>query len=373
MVDISKQIYQYMCDEIVGSEKVVKYRRLFFKVYEIVQNNFLSPSKYIIPSGSKAEGLNLPGSDIDIMLISKKYIVYESKLETDIARSTINTHILVIDTDNAQPGFALLRVQNELFCEQHFVERNEDGIYLSSKLYLLNFATKYTYHKINGPCISNRDGKLDAAHSLKCPQWPSVAKDWATRKRSSGWPSVFLVSDITCVVSGWTLQALNFYLCGQYHIALSILEFAMSLSSSEQLIISPFYDIHINDLKERYFLSNKYVSCLRKLKYYTRLDIFVHDIYTFDYLLQIDPYQNDIFLDTTFFLYYLRFACCHRLHDIDAVQQSLLDLEPFRDDELAETYIKNAYDITLDRYREHILCWRYNNEKRQLSTNVNHL
>ncbi|CAC5355056.1 unnamed protein product [Mytilus coruscus] len=196
MADISRQIYQYMCDEIVGSEKVVKYRRLFFKVYEYVQNNFLSPSKYFIPSGSKAEGLNLPGSDIDIMLISKHYIVCGSKPETLNRMRALNKQILIIDTDNAQPGFALLRVQNELFCEQHFVERNEDGIYLSSKLYLLNFATKYTYHKINGPCISNSDGKLDAAHSLPCPEWPSVAEDWATRKRSSGWPSVSLVSDI---------------------------------------------------------------------------------------------------------------------------------------------------------------------------------
>ncbi|VDI24806.1 Hypothetical predicted protein [Mytilus galloprovincialis] len=644
MADISRQIYQYMCDEIVGSEKVVKYRRLFFKVYEYVQNNFCSPSKYIIPSGSKAEGLNLPGSDIDIMLISKKYIVYESKLQRDNARSTINTISLVIDTDHAQPGFALLCVQNELFCERHFVERNEDGMFLSSKLYLLNFATKYTCHKINGPCISNKDGKLDAAHSLQCPQWPSIARNWATRKRSSGWPSVFLLSDIvqlgvhfvpigsksrsdcihplewrisfsvpekilintwnhtqllcyailkilltevirkskgidslmcsyflktvllwlleevdtrkwtpeslldcvvmclgrltylithkyipnyfipehnmidrqfnqqswdellalisylhdigwqsiflcdsfqyssavfkwkdnriraangnsdfmkaiiplmnilfknyrfldvtyctktkaftkyfknimtkslpykykvlqsimlsslsynmtesllckqqcnkqsyvehkqliscnlicaqTCVVSGWTLQALNFYLCGQYHIALRILEFAILLSSSEQLIISPFYDIHMNDLEERHFISSNYISCLRKFKYYTRLDIFVNDIYTFDYLLQMNPYQNSIFLDTDFCLHYLRFACCHRLRDIDAIQQSLLDLEVFRDDEVAETYIENAYDITFNRYHEQNLCWRYNEEKRKLFTNVNHL
>ncbi|CAC5365853.1 unnamed protein product [Mytilus coruscus] len=491
MTDISRYVYQYMCDEIVGSEKVVKYRRIFFKVFEYVQNRFLSPSKYLVVTGSKAEGLDLCGSDVDFMLISKKYIVCESKSEADndLSRIAVNMHILILDTDNAQPGFALLHVQNEPICDQTFVERNEDGTYLSSKLYLLSFATKYTNHKINGPCLSNSDGKLDAAHSLKCPKWPSVAKNWATRKRSSGLPSAFLVSDIvkygiqlvpigtysenlkisfhgfsdfekaviplmhfllmnfnfldvtygsrteaftrclsfmiketlpkkyktlflimlssisfdmaeslmckqqgnkqcyiehkkimtcffiytqTCVVSGWALQALNFYLCGQYPSAFIILEFAMTVCSSEQFIISSLNDILMRHFEGKNITLNKYVSRLQKLKYYTRWEIFVSNIHTFDYLLQNHPHKNRIFLGTAFFLYYLRFACCHRLQDIHAIQQSLLDLESFRDDKRAEPYIMNSYRITFNRNIEPIVSWIYTTEKRKLCTNINH-
>ena len=39
MDDVSVKLYQYMCDEVVGSDKVVNYRRQFFKVYDDVQNH----------------------------------------------------------------------------------------------------------------------------------------------------------------------------------------------------------------------------------------------------------------------------------------------------------------------------------------------
>jgi hypothetical protein len=52
-----------MCDEIVGAEKVVHYRRQFFNVYDDVQNHTGDSQWHCISSGSKAEGLNLPGSD----------------------------------------------------------------------------------------------------------------------------------------------------------------------------------------------------------------------------------------------------------------------------------------------------------------------
>ncbi|VDI66440.1 Hypothetical predicted protein [Mytilus galloprovincialis] len=112
MTDISKQIYQFLCDEVVGSEKVVKYRRLFFKTYEYTQNNCLSLSKHLITSGSTAERLGLPGSDLDIMLVSKEHIVYEPKLQPEEISAGNNILSLTIDYNNAQPGFVLLKIDN---------------------------------------------------------------------------------------------------------------------------------------------------------------------------------------------------------------------------------------------------------------------
>ena len=56
MDDVSVKLYTYMCDEVVGSEKVVNYRRQFFNVYDDVCNHCGNKSWHCISSGSKAEG-----------------------------------------------------------------------------------------------------------------------------------------------------------------------------------------------------------------------------------------------------------------------------------------------------------------------------
>lgn len=178
----------------------------------------------------------------------------------------------------------------------------------------------------------------------------------------------YIIYGQTCAVSGWTLQALNLYLTGQYPSALLILEFAMTLCHYEQFIISSLNDIHISGFTDQNIALNTYASHLQKLKYYTQWDISLHNISTFDYLLQYPPKKNNIWFGTAFFLKYLRFACCHRLQDMDAVQQCLLGLESFRDDLRAEPYIVNAYSITFDRYLEFLVSEVYTIEKRKLCT-----
>jgi hypothetical protein len=49
----------FLCDEVVGCEKVVNYRRQFFNVYDDVYNHRGDNNWHHISSGSKAEGLNL--------------------------------------------------------------------------------------------------------------------------------------------------------------------------------------------------------------------------------------------------------------------------------------------------------------------------
>jgi hypothetical protein len=40
MDNVSVKLYNYMCDEVVGSEKVVNYRRQFFSVHDDVRNHW---------------------------------------------------------------------------------------------------------------------------------------------------------------------------------------------------------------------------------------------------------------------------------------------------------------------------------------------
>lgn len=73
---MSLRLYKYLCDEIVGSENIVRYKRLYCKLHDDILIYYDSE---IISSGSKAEGVDLPGSDIDIMLLLKTWEAHEIK------------------------------------------------------------------------------------------------------------------------------------------------------------------------------------------------------------------------------------------------------------------------------------------------------
>ncbi|CAC5372325.1 unnamed protein product [Mytilus coruscus] len=71
----SLKFYHYLCQQI-GSEEVVRIRKLVLVINDIGQ-------KYNkITSGSKGEGLDLKGSDLNIMFIDGNFKVYESESES---------------------------------------------------------------------------------------------------------------------------------------------------------------------------------------------------------------------------------------------------------------------------------------------------
>ncbi|CAG2216719.1 unnamed protein product [Mytilus edulis] len=75
--------YKYLCHKI-GTQVDVRTRRLSFIICDIHNHPLKRNSfKYFpeISSGSRAEGLNLSGSDVDIMLIDNRFEVYESENE----------------------------------------------------------------------------------------------------------------------------------------------------------------------------------------------------------------------------------------------------------------------------------------------------
>ena len=77
------------------SEKIVEYIRLFFKVFESVF--------YTLCSGSKADGLLIRGSDLDIVRTMVKLIV--CKCGTKEANKDTKKAVLFINYDSASPGY----------------------------------------------------------------------------------------------------------------------------------------------------------------------------------------------------------------------------------------------------------------------------
>ncbi|XP_063406987.1 uncharacterized protein LOC134690820 [Mytilus trossulus] len=196
----SLHFYEYLCQKI-GSEKEVTARRLAFICSDLQVSNKLFLN---ISSGSKGEGLDLKGSDIDIMTSFPFFKVFES--DKDI--KPVNDYCimtLVMNTEDTQPCFTNLQlysnyntVPNEF--KQTLLQHRGMNV-LSSDLYKSYFLSLcktnlHPHYKINGPCITDNYDYLDSAFSIKCDQWLSTAQPWITRPRSA-WPSPELISKIT--------------------------------------------------------------------------------------------------------------------------------------------------------------------------------
>ncbi|XP_071147332.1 uncharacterized protein [Mytilus edulis] len=181
--NISLALYNYLCQNIVGTEEHVKTVRLM----NTVRDNLSSSKSFTcITSGSYGEGLEMRGSDLDIMQVIK-YIKVNADKQPDFDPSIT---YLSMDTDDVKPGFTQLRLEysrnqyNLECCEEHNGKR-----YFSSALHKGKFLVFGDKGKqIHGPCITNKKGDLDYALSLHCKTWIPSAVNWMTRS-SSSWPS----------------------------------------------------------------------------------------------------------------------------------------------------------------------------------------
>ncbi|CAC5389934.1 unnamed protein product [Mytilus coruscus] len=187
----SLHFYKYLCHKI-GSEEVVKARRLILTCQDMDAH----PKRFLrLSSGSKGEGLNLNGSDFDVMLFDLRFKVYESE------RVAVQDHdcVLVMETEDTQPCYTYLRLFTNYNILPHkykkvFQQQSGQNLFSSElyKLCMLNsVATKFHHRPVNnihGPCLSDKNYEFDLAFCFKCDQWVSQAQPWITRPRAT-WPS----------------------------------------------------------------------------------------------------------------------------------------------------------------------------------------
>ncbi|CAG2256878.1 unnamed protein product [Mytilus edulis] len=148
-----------MCQKIVGTEGHVKTVRMM----NSIRDNLSSQDDLTkITSGSFGEGLEIKGSDIDIMYVSKCAEVCESSYTRFNPAKTYFT----MATEDTHPGFTHLRVVQ---CYDPSVfklcEMNEGYLYFSSmrlKERILHMRTPL----IHGPCMSDTNGEYDIAYCL---------------------------------------------------------------------------------------------------------------------------------------------------------------------------------------------------------------
>ncbi|XP_052079362.1 uncharacterized protein LOC127717660 [Mytilus californianus] len=239
----SLKFYTYLCQNI-GSDEVVKIRRLAFTILDLGQ----SFGHKTITSGSKGEGLDLKGSDLDIMALCPFFKVYESEKEVVLDGLTIP---LVMVTDETHPCFTQLCRLNHhgvynlwdlCFKEIPLWQKHPLGYMLSSEQYQLLIMSLAglklaelklpSLAKTHGPCLTSFDDQLDKVVCLKCDQWLFQTQPWIRRPRTA-WPSPEIISKIiSCGVL--------FVPIGCKGSANENLEWRISFSVAEKFLIYSF-------------------------------------------------------------------------------------------------------------------------------------
>ena len=193
-----KEIYDNLIS-VVGSEMDIRIRQNMFLIKDNI-SNFKNTKVTMVSSGSLAEGLDLPGSDIDVMFVlSGARVIQNVQHMNRSARYTT----LLMDDGMEFPGFSRLKLIDKGDHEykytslECFVE-TINGMYLSNILFIRQFLGGRNIFKqsLHGPCLSDKDEALDMAFCFRMHSWPRQAEQWLYRHRPCQWPPDILIDEI---------------------------------------------------------------------------------------------------------------------------------------------------------------------------------
>ncbi|XP_071142291.1 uncharacterized protein [Mytilus edulis] len=184
--DLKKRYLHAYLMETLGTEIDIRKRQKLFIIKDMKQNTNKSILTQI-SSGSLAEGLNLPGSDVDIMDVLKHVDVIQKvrDIKFPIQRTTLQ-----FETDTDHPGFAKLRLialtnrENNHITYECF-ESTKTGLFLSANEFVsyINKTIHQEQLTVHGPCLSFEDNSVDFACCLRCKYLPYNAIPWLSRYR----------------------------------------------------------------------------------------------------------------------------------------------------------------------------------------------
>ena len=245
-------ILSLILDEVSGTEEMVKIRNDFCRIHDCMESCARNTGTYF--TGSKAEGLDLPGSDYDYMWdINDVYNIRVAQTQdTRGVTSSPYTATLLLCTNNVQPGFALLRWLSSpslpllLRSTQNINEfpHLSSFLFVRECLHSSNPDNGYI-RAIQGPsieywtefCDRSQSG-IDSVPSIHCPFWPSDAEEWLHRPRHCGWPTPV---DITHIINfGCHLVPIGYPLSSSKEM-----EWRISFSVAERILVWSFNHVQI--------------------------------------------------------------------------------------------------------------------------------
>ena len=205
-------ILSLLLDEVTGTKEAVHTRQDFCMMFDAIWSCKNQMNMYY--TGSRSEGLELPGSDDDYMFDINKLMSINVIQSPHELLDTSLCGKLHVCTKNVDPGFALLRCSNiqNLHPFLKLLLRRINGFqYISSNL-TMDFILSSMNLLPGGRAIrKTRQGPsmeywteykdrsepgADTVPSIHCSFCPQEASEWAQRPRQYGWPKPHDISSI---------------------------------------------------------------------------------------------------------------------------------------------------------------------------------
>jgi hypothetical protein len=190
-----KEVYANLIS-VVGSEMDIRIRQNVFIIKDMISNT-VNTKITTVSSGSLAEGLDLPGSDIDIMIVFNIVNILQNVQHMN--RSARHTTLLIKD-DMEFPGFTTLKliVEGDAFTSPEYFVETPNGMYFSNisfirKLIEISANLKQSAHD---PCLSDKDEAMDTAYIFHFHSWSRQAEQWIYRHRPGQRPPEILLDNI---------------------------------------------------------------------------------------------------------------------------------------------------------------------------------
>ena len=101
------KVLSLLLDEVVGNQELVEIRQDYCRLKDCLELTERQHNKYF--TGSKSEGLNLPGSDEDYMFEVNNMYNYKVIQSLDEYPGTSPYRYYLMHTETSPPGFALLQ------------------------------------------------------------------------------------------------------------------------------------------------------------------------------------------------------------------------------------------------------------------------
>ena len=182
----SKSLFMYLSYHL-GSEFMVGARRMFLEKKYPPGVRIAGSTMQV--SGSKAEGLDMKGSDTDIMMLCGN--AHENNGEHVTEYLSFRYDSLMPDI---HPGYVLVECVIKGRVAAPYPSGALKNTIFTIFPYLKSLFTVFPH----GPSISSSSfgDDIDLVPYLKCESWPEIAREWICRKRCFGWPSQEMINEI---------------------------------------------------------------------------------------------------------------------------------------------------------------------------------
>ncbi|CAC5364322.1 unnamed protein product [Mytilus coruscus] len=290
-----------MCKYVVGTENHIKTIRLMNTFTDNLSSNNI---KVTITSGSFGEGLQMPGSDLDIMLVDTTVDVHDEI--TSIVFDPTRTNFSLM-TEDIKAGFAMLR----FISSPNPVMRK---ICEKFKGRAVHYSLAYKTKKFT--CMHAYFMSLVCNTHCQSEYVSSTISNKKQYKQYNTCQSYLHININHDTVSGWMMLASFFYKENQYQRCLNIIVYALSKCTHHNL-----------------FLGST-VSAMQRLEKYgvVRSFKFVledHVIFKSSAFIPIELLIEGNFfaMPPTIYAHFLSFLCHYHLNNTHECRNSLRDLK----------------------------------------------